>query len=59
MASEAQREAVRRYAQKTTQFVFRMRNGKDDDVTEHLMKQENRSAYLRELIRNDIRNSAR
>jgi hypothetical protein len=59
VASEAQREAVRRYAQKTTQFVFRMRDGKDDDVTEQLMKQPNRSAYIRQLIRNDIRNSAR
>lgn len=59
MASQAQREAVRRYAQKTTQFIFRVRNDKDQDIRDHLMLQENRSKYLRDLIRADIRNKAR
>lgn len=59
MASQAQREAVRRYAQKTTQYILRVRNDKDADIRDHLNKQENRSKYLRDLIRADICNKAR
>lgn len=59
MASQAQREAVRRYAQKTTQYILRVRNDKDADIRDHLNKQENRSKYLRDLIRADIRSKAR
>lgn len=58
MASQAQREAVRRYAQKTTQYILRVRNDKDADIRDQLNKQENRSKYLRDLIRADIRNKA-
>ena len=59
MASQAQREAVRRYAQKTTQYILRVRNDKDADIRDHLNRQENRSKYLRDLIRADIRSKAR
>ena len=59
MASQAQREAVRRYAQKTTQYILRVRNDKDADIRDQLNKQDNRSKYLRDLIRADIRNKAR
>lgn len=59
MASQAQREAVRRYAQKTTQYILRVRNDKDADIRDHLNNQENRSKYLRDLIRADIRSKAR
>ena len=59
MASQAQREAVRRYAQKTTQYILRVRNDKDADIRDQLNKQENRSKYLRDLIRADIRSKAR
>ncbi len=59
MASQAQREAVRRYAQKTTQYILRVRNDRDADIRDHLNKQENRSKYLRDLIRADIRSKAR
>ena len=54
--SEAQRRAVKKYKEKaTTAFSFRLSNDADRDVIDHLAKQENRTDYIRKLVREDMR----
>lgn len=54
LVSEAQKNAKRRYDKKTTQYVFRFRNGADSDVIEKLKSVSAKTEYVRKLIREDM-----
>lgn len=55
MATEAQRKAVARYdAENTVQLKLKLNRGTDADIIEHLEGQENKSGYIKQLIRDDI-----
>ena len=47
-----------KYDAKTTQYVFRFRNGADADIIERLNSVPAKTDYLRTLIRGDIDGSA-
>ena len=55
MVSEAQRMAKRKYDLKTVQFIFRLRLDADADVIARLNDVPNKTAYLRRLVRDDLR----
>lgn len=55
MVTEAQKRAKKNYDKKTTQFVFRFRNGADSDVIARLTEVPSKAEYVRQLIRRDIR----
>ena len=38
----------------TTQIKMALNNKTDSDIIEHLQKQENKTGYIKNLIRNDI-----
>lgn len=54
MVSQAQKDAKKRYDKKTTQYVFRFRNGADSDVIEKLKSVPAKTEYVRQLIREDM-----
>lgn len=54
MVSEAQKRALRRYEQKTKQFVVKFRKDADADVIARLNAVENRTGYIRRLVLKDI-----
>lgn len=53
VATESQRASKRRYDDKTTQFIFRLRNDKDAFVISRLRAVPNKTAYLRALVISD------
>ena len=53
--SEAQKRAMAKYNLKTVQYIFRFRTEDDADVIAKLKSEPNRTAFLRELVRRDIR----
>lgn len=55
MVTEAQKRAKARYDAKTTQIVLRLRNEADADVIERLKSVPEKTEFIRELIRRDIR----
>lgn len=55
LVSEAQKRAKAKYDLKTAQFMFRLRIDDDADVIEKLRKVKNKTEFIRELIRRDIR----
>lgn len=52
--SEAQRRAKARYDRTTTQYVFRFRNEADAGIIEKLESVPVKTAYIRQLIKEDI-----
>lgn len=56
MTSEAQKRASAKYdAENTTGIYLKLNNKTDADIIEHLAKQENKQGYIKELIRQDMR----
>ena len=58
MVSEAQKAAKRRYDLKTQQYVFRLRLDGDADIIARLNSIQNKTEYLRRLVREDMRRGA-
>lgn len=54
VATEEQRASKRKYDDKTTQFIFRLRNDKDAPIIARLRAESNKTAYLRSLVVSDI-----
>lgn len=54
MTSESTRRALRRYAKKTKQYIIRLRKDTDADVIAMLDSVENRTGYIRQLVRRDV-----
>jgi hypothetical protein len=54
MATESQRRAKAKYDAKTVQYVFRLRLEGDADVIQRLRSVQNKTEYLRRLVRADI-----
>lgn len=54
MTSESTRRALRRYAKKTKQYIIRLRKDTDADVIAMLDSVENRTEYIRQLVRRDV-----
>lgn len=54
MTSESTRRAIRRYAKKTKQYIIRLRKDTDADVIAMLDSVENRTGYIRQLVRRDV-----
>lgn len=54
-ASESKKASKRKYDDKTTQFIFRLRNDKDAPIIARLRAESNKTAYLRSLVESDIR----
>ena len=55
MVSEAQKRAKSKYDAKTVQYVFRLRLESDADVIQRLRRVQNKTDYLRKLVREDIK----
>ena len=58
MVSEAQKRAKKRYDMKTRELVLRFRLNQDGDVIQRLDEVSNKTEFIRELIRRDIRENA-
>lgn len=54
MVSEAGKRAMRRYARKTVQVIFRLRKDADADIIARLSSVPNKTEYIRELILKDV-----
>lgn len=52
--SKAKRAAFKRYAAKTAQYMFRLRLDQDADVIARLDEVDNKTDYIRQLIRKDM-----
>lgn len=58
MTTEAQRRANARYdEQSTTQIKMKLNNKTDKDILDYLKTKSNKQGYIKQLIRNDIKNS--
>ena len=55
MVTEAQKAAKRRYDMTTKELVLRFRLSKDMDVIQRLGEVPNKTEFIRELVRRDIR----
>ena len=55
MVSEAQKRAKSKYDAKTVQYVVRLRLESDADVIQRLRRVQNKTDYLRKLVREDIK----
>lgn len=55
MTSESQRKAIKRYHLKTVSLLLRFRRDADADVIKRLCDVPNKTGYIRELVRNDIK----
>lgn len=55
MVRECQKRAKERWDKKTTTFFFRLRNEEDADIIERLKSVSQRTDYLRELVRKDVK----
>ena len=58
MVTEAGKRAMRRYARKTVQVIFRLRKDADADIIARLSSVPNKTEYIRNLIQEDIREGA-
>lgn len=58
MVSEAQKAAKRKYDLKTQQYAFRLRLDGDADVIARLNNVQNKTEYLRRLVREDMAREA-
>lgn len=59
MVTEAQKRAKKKYdTLRTTQVVMRLRLNQDADVIEKLRSVQNKTEFIRELVRRDIRENA-
>lgn len=58
MATDAQKRAKARYDKTTQQLVMRLRVDADADVISKLESVGNKTAYIRKLIRRDIKHEA-
>ena len=58
MVSKAQKAAKKRYDLTTKELVLRFRLNKDGDVIQRLSEVPNKTEYVRELVRRDIRENA-
>lgn len=56
--SEAQKRAKKRYDKKTKELVLRFRLNQDGDVIQRLDEVPNKTEFIRELVRRDIRENA-
>lgn len=54
MVTEAGKRAMRRYARKTVQVIFRLRKDADADVIAMLQSVPNKTEYIRQLVRRDV-----
>lgn len=54
MVTEAGKRAMRRYARKTVQVIFRLRKDADADIIARLSSVPNKTEYIRELILKDV-----
>lgn len=53
--SDAQKRADKKYFQNTVvQYAVRFTKSQDQDIIDHLNKQENKLGYIKRLIREDI-----
>lgn len=60
MASEAQKRASAKYdAINTIQFKMKLNKKSDKDILERLEEVENKSMYIKNLIRDDIKKDPR
>lgn len=59
MVTEAGKRAMRRYARKTVQVIFRLRKDADADIIARLSSVPNRTEYIRELVRRDVRGAGK
>jgi hypothetical protein len=55
MPTVSRQKSRRAYDDKTKQLIFRLRADKDADIIEKFESVPNKTEYLRELIRRDIR----
>lgn len=55
MVTEAQKRAKARYDRKTKELVLRFRLNQDRDVIQRLDEVPNKTEFVRELVRRDIR----
>jgi len=55
MVTEAQKAAKKRYDLTTKELVLRFRLNKDGDVIQRLSEVPNKTEFIRELIRRNIR----
>lgn len=56
--SDAQKIATAKYdTTNTTGVYLKLNNKTDTDIIEHLQKQDNKQGYIKELIRQDIKNN--
>lgn len=59
MVTEAQKRAKKKYdTLRTTQIVMRLRLNQDADVIQRLDEVPNKTEFVRELVRRDIRENA-
>lgn len=56
--SESQKRAKKRYDKKTKELVLRFRLNQDGDVIQRLDEVPNKTEFIRELIKRDIRENA-
>lgn len=56
MATQAQIEANRRYKQKSVKRITVDFYPSDIELYEHIQTQNNKQAYIKELVRNDLNN---
>ncbi len=54
MASEAQRKAVRKYKEKVKRITIDF-YPTEEDIWEHINKQDKKQTYIKELIRQDMK----
>lgn len=53
---DSQRKAIAKYdRENTTQFKVKLNNKTDQDIIDHLRKQENKQGYIKRLIRDDMK----
>lgn len=52
--SPAKKEAIKRYKKKNAKYLSISLFPGDQDIIDHLAKQENKSGYVKSLIRADI-----
>lgn len=58
MVTEAQKRAKKAYDKKTKELVLRFRLNQDGDVIQRLDEVPNKTEFIRELVRRDIRENA-
>lgn len=54
MASEAQRKAIKEYKKKVKRFTIEF-SPTEIDLYDHIQQQDNKQGYIKNLIRNDIK----